>query len=248
MLFSRAGFGALKFAYLVLLAGLAVGIFLVGGSYWYWQAEKMNDQQSLRSSQDLRSRLDVAKRDRDDLLGSEDTYKTLAARGMFLSEQRFDLIEALAALKARHQLVSLTYEVAPQRPLKLSAGILYSGVNIVASRIRLKMRASHDADLIAFLDEFPRLQRGFFPLDRCAIKRSADTQAAFVASSVPLTDDASTATPRAGIASAPRATPIASATVALEAECSLEWVTLQAKGGNAAVPPGSASTPSARPL
>jgi hypothetical protein len=158
MIFTRAGFKYLKFAYLVLLAGIGVGAFIVGGSYLYWQAEKKNDQQSLRSSQDLRGRLMLAKRDRDDLLGSEDTYKALAQRGTFLAEQRFDLIEALAALKRRHQLVSLSYEVAPQRPLRLGAGGTYNGVSLFASRVKVKVRALHDADLVAFLDEFPRLR------------------------------------------------------------------------------------------
>lgn len=248
MIFTRAGFSALKFAYLVLLAGLGVGVFLVGGSYLYWQSEKKNDQQSLRLSQDLRGRLEVAKRDRDDLLGSEDTYKALIARGMFLTEQRFDLIEALAALKNRHRLLSLAYEVAPQRPLRLGTDAAYAGVNLVASRIKLKVRASHDADLVAFLDEFPRLQRGFFPLDRCAIKRTAEAQAAFVASDVAPTDDATTASSRVGISSATRATPNAQAPAALEAECSLEWVTLQTKGGNNAASAGASSSPSPRPL
>ena len=249
MLFSRAGFSALKFAYLVLLAGIGVGVFLVGGSYLYWQSEKKNDQQSLRSSQDLRGRLGVAKRDRDDLLGSEDTYKALIARGMFLGEQRFDLIEALAALKNRHKLVTLAYEVAPQRSLRLGNDAAYAGVNLVASRIKLKVRASHDADLVAFLDEFPRMQRGFFPLDRCAIKRTAEAQAAFVAAGVPPNDDGvTTLSNLSGTTPTARVTPVVSATSALEAECSLEWVTLQTKGGNIATPSGASFAPNPRPL
>ena len=248
MIFSRAGFSALKFAYTVLLAGIGVGAFLVVGSYLYWQTEKTNQQQSQRSLQELRGRLDVAKRDRDDLRGSEDTYKTLSARGMFLAEQRFDLIEALATLKNRHQLVSLGYEVAPQRPLRLSAGAAYSGVNLVASRVKLKIRALHDADLVAFLDEFPRLQRGFFPLDRCAIKRGTGPNTGVTASSLP-SDDSSNATPLTGSGTTPlRSTPVSSATAALEAECSLEWITLQTKGGNIATPSGSTSASSGRPL
>ena len=49
MIFSRAGFNALKFAYLVLLSGLGVSAFIVVGSYLYWQTEKKNDQQSQRA-------------------------------------------------------------------------------------------------------------------------------------------------------------------------------------------------------
>ena len=227
MIFTRAGFSALKFAYLVLLAGIGVAAFLVVGSYFYWQSEKKNEQQSQRSLQDLRARLSTAQRDRDDLRGSEETYKALVARGAFLPEERFDLIEALAALKNRHRLVSLGYEVAPQRPLRLNAGATYSGVNLFASRVKLKIRAFHDADLVAFLDEFPRLQRGFFPLDRCAVKLV-------------------TAQPtRTAIAPPNRPAAIISPAMSLEAECSLEWITLQSKGG--AAPPVSSPKPIGRP-
>ena len=243
MIFTRGGFKSLKFAYLVLLAGIGVGVFIVGGSYLYWQAEKQNDQLSQRTSQDLRGRLVQAKRDRDDLLGSEDTYKALAGRGTFVAEQRFDLIEALASLKSRHQLVSLAYEVAPQRPLRLGAGGTYTGVNLLASRVKMKVRAVHDADLVAFLDEFPRLQRGFFPLDHCAIKRGTEVSAVAVVPAIPLENDAAES-PRTpiGTALAPRAT------AALEAECSFEWITLQTKDGKGAAQSASSSAPGARPL
>lgn len=241
MIFSRAGFSALKFAYIVAFAGLAVGVFLVAGSYLYWQGEKKNDQLSQRSLQDLRGRLATAQREREDLRGSESTYESLSGRGMFMVEERFDLIEALAALKSRHQLLSLTYEVAPQRPLRLSTGATYTGVTLAASRVKLKIRTLHDADLLAFLDEFPRLQRGFFPLDRCAIKRGADP---FATGAVP--DPLEQSRSGAAPASNPAATTVA--TGALEADCSLEWITLQAKGGSAAAAAAPSSPPGGRPL
>ena len=251
MIFSRAGFKELKFAYLVLLAGLGVGAFIVMGTYLYWQTEKKNDLQSQRALQDLRGRLSTALRDREDLRGSEETYKMLAARGVFLHEERFDLIETLAALKNRHQLVALGYEVAPQRPLRLSQGAAYTGVNLFASRVKLKIRALHDGHLIAFLDEFPRLQRGFFPLDRCVIKRNAPQVAALAAPNLPSRSIVPAATQipsnTSTSPSAPLSTSADNATAAMEAECSLEWVTLQPKGGNVAGSPASSSPARATP-
>lgn len=240
MIFSRAGFNALKFAYLVLLAGIGVTIFLGMGSYLYWETERKNAQQSERSLQDLRSRLDTAERDLNDLRGSEVTYKSLAARGVFIAEERFDLIETLAALKSRHQLVSFSYEVAPQRPLRLGSGAAYTGVNVVGSRIKLQIHALHDGHLISFLDEFPRLQRGFFPLDRCAIKRSEPPGGSSTTSTVPaLTPLPTTATTRPVLVANPTAT--------LEAECSLEWITLQSKGGSVVTPAVSPAVPNPKP-
>ena len=251
MIFSRAGLKALKFAYFILFAGLGVGAFIVVGSYLYWQTEKKNDQQSQRALQDLRGRLNTAMRDRDDLRGSEDTYKSLAARGMFIAEERFDLIEALATLKKRHQLASLSYELAAQRPLRLNSGIAYSGVNLAASRVKLKIRALHDGDLVAFLDEFPRLQRGFFPLDRCVIKRNAPPPGTLVAPTVlPDEESAGAATPTTAsvTARATSPTPAFNAIAALEAECSLDWITLQTKGSNVPAPTALTSPQNARPL
>ena len=204
-------FKALRFAGLVALSGLGVAVFLVAGSYLFWQSEKKSEVVSQRNLQELRNRLETLKRERADLEGSEETYKSLIARGAFAPERRLDLIEAMAELKKRHKLVALEYEVAPQRQLKFATGASYSAVGVMASRVRLKAQAYHDGDLVAFLDEFPRIQRGFFPIDKCAIKR-------IVGAEQPVSVVAERAAP----------TEVASSTIAatLEADCTLEWITL----------------------
>ena len=77
------GFKALRFAGLVALSGLGVAVFLVSGSYLFWQSEKKADAVSQRNLQELRNRLETVKRERADLQGSEETYKSLIARGAF---------------------------------------------------------------------------------------------------------------------------------------------------------------------
>ena len=171
MIFTKEGFRALRIVYLATVSGIAASIFLVGSAYLYWQAEKRNNVQSVTAQQEARARLDAARRERDDLRDSEQTYKVITARGVFQPEQRLDLVEAFAALKTRHHLVALEYEVQPQRPLKLSGNTTLVAVDVFGSRIKFKARAFHDGDLVGFLDEFPRMQRGFFPLDRCALFR-----------------------------------------------------------------------------
>lgn len=240
MIFTRVGFSALKFAYGVLIAGIAVGTFIVLGSYFYWQSEMKDDRKSQRDLQDLQGRVSTAKLDREDVRGAADAYQGLLARGVFLSEERFDLIDALAVLKLRHQLITLNYDIAPQRPLRLSTGTVYSGVNLFASRVKLKITALHDADLLSFLDEFPRLQRGFFPLDHCVFKRASAVQAVAAAPPANAADDDEPA-PRLPAA---RAVPLPPP---LEAECSLEWVSLQAKGEMSPPLPVSRNTNGARP-
>ena len=218
MIFTREAFKELRFAYGMALAGIAVAGFLVAGSYWYWQAEKKNDFQSQRSLQDLRTRLDKVKRERDDLRNSDATYKMLTARGTFIAEKRLDLVEALNALKNRHKLISLEYELAPQRVLRMATGESFAAVDVLGSRLKIRFHALHDGDLLAFLDEFPRMQRGYFPLEKCTIKRLVDTGRTIL----PLTAaDAVEAGTIATIAASPPP--------ALEAECVVDWVTLMDK-------------------
>jgi hypothetical protein len=212
IVFSRDGFRALRWVYGVTLLGIGVAVALVLGSYWYWQFEKRNDEQSVRAQREINSRVDNARRELNDLRESAQNYQRLIATGMFVSESRLDLVEAMAALKQRHQLLSMRYTVKPQRPLNI-VNANYPAVDVLASRVELTVRATHDGDLVSFLDEFPRLKRGFFPLDRCVMKRlDRRTGATGAADQAASSAESSTDT-RAKV----------------EAICALEWITLRDK-------------------
>jgi hypothetical protein len=223
MVFGREGFKSLRIILGATVASIAVAGFLVAGSYWYWQAEKKSDQQSQRLLLDVRSRLDILRRERDDLRNSGSDFQLLTARGVFVAEQRLDLVEALNALKIRHKLLAMEFEVSPQRIMRMTSGETFPAVDVLGSRIKLKIRAYHDGDLVAFLDEFPRMQRGFFQVDKCVIKRSADiNQQVNAPVQVAMADGTSTLT---GADSAGRnAVP-----GVIEAECMVEWITLADK-------------------
>ena len=234
--FSKEGFKTLRWVYGVTLAGIGVAAFLVAGSYVYWQSERKSDLGTTQTLKELRARLADAKRERDNLRDSAQTYNALIARGVFAPEDRLELIEALTELKQRHQLIGLDYEVAPQRALKLSGGLSLPAVDAMGSRIKLRIRAYHDGELTAFLDDFPRMQRGFFPIDRCVIRRAGDfdrqekTTPALKASDI---------IALAGGKRAEAPPPVKAAgdtqiSALVEAECTLEWVTLVAKN-NASV-------------
>jgi hypothetical protein len=229
VIFTRDGFRALRLVAIVALVGLAVAIALVVGSYLYWQYEKSNDQQSVRTEAEAKNRVENARREQNDLRDSAQTYERLTARGMFVAEQRLDLIEAMNVLKDRHKLLNLQYELAPQRPLKMANGNSYSAVDVLASRMKFKVRAYHDGDLVAFLNDFPRIQRGFFPLDRCVMTRSVDAER--------VENNAAQTNQNAGaLAQSVRAAQAVAAAAQLidppnviTAECTLEWITLQDK-------------------
>ncbi len=243
VIFTRDGFRALRLVVIVVLVGLGVAIALVVGSYMYWQYEKSNDQQSVRTEAEAKNRVENARSEQSDLRDSAQTYERLTARGMFAAEQRLDLIEAMNALKDRHKLLELQYELAPQRTLKMANGGNYTAVDVLASRMKFKARAYHDGDLVAFLNDFPRIQRGFFPLDRCVMTRSVDAERV-ENSAVQSNQNAGALAQAVRAAQAvAAAAPLIDSPNAITAECTLEWITLQDKRNPSRLAQVSGSTP-----
>jgi hypothetical protein len=42
---------------------------------------------------------------------------------------------------------------------------------VLASRVKLRARALHEGDVVAFVDELSRSRQGFYPVDRCVMRR-----------------------------------------------------------------------------
>jgi hypothetical protein len=156
-----------------LLALAAATLFILGSSY-YLDVEKRSDGLSKRGLQAARQRVDNANQEADDLRTSVDIFKQLTAQGVFNTESRLDWIEVFKRLKVKHRLIALGYELAPQRQLQLPGGRVFPSIDPLGSRIKLKVQAYHDGDLIGFLEEFSLLKNGFYPIDRCSIRRISD--------------------------------------------------------------------------
>lgn len=196
--FTREGWKALRASWLLLAGAVLAGAAIVYGSYWYGVKEKRDSVVATRRLQEARSRLDNARRERDNLTESADVFRTLVARGLLEREHRLDLVEKVNALRTRHQLFSLDYEIAPQRPLQLPGGRVFPSVDVLASRVKLRAKGLHEGDLLGFIDELSRSPQGFYPVDQCTLRRIAGV----------------------GVELAPH----------VEADCTLEWITLRDKG------------------
>ena len=200
-IFSAEGLKSLRAAWILLVVSIAAAAGIVAGSQWYYEKEQRDSATFGKRLQEARSRVEGARRERDSLQVSSDVFRTLVERGMLQGERRLDLVELVNALRARHQLSTLDYEVAPQRPLQLAGGRFFASIEVLASRVKLKARALHEGDIIGFMDSLTRTPQGFYPVDRCVMRRVE----------VPNPDSLQ-----------PR----------VEAECSLEWITLKEKRGD----------------
>src|SRR6185312_10169814 len=198
--FSAAGFREMRLAWAALALAILAAIGIVAGSHWYGEKEKRDSADYSRRLREARARVESARRERDNLQQSADVFRTLVDRGMLQTESRLDVVELLNTLRVRYQL-SRDYEIAPQRTLALPGGRVFQSVDGLASRVKLKARALHEGDMLGFLDALEGSSRGFYPVDKCTMRR-VDVA------------DADSLQPR------------------VEAECTLEWITLKDKHAN----------------
>ena len=169
--FSRPGVRALAASWALLATAVIGGIGLVAGSHWFLDRERREHANYERRVMEARARLDAARRERDSLQQSAEVFRTLVDRGLLQAERRLDLVELVNALRARHHLFTLDYEVSPQRPLAMPGGRVYPSVDVLASRVKLRLRALHEGDVLAFIESLTESRQGFYPVDRCALKR-----------------------------------------------------------------------------
>ncbi len=196
-IFNSDGWRELRGSWLVLAASIALSAGIVTGSHWYLGKERRDSSVFSQRLREARARVESARRERDSLAESADVFRTLVERGLLQTEQRLDLVELVNALRVRHQLFGLDYEIAPQRTLALASGRSFLAVDVLASRVKLRARALHEGDILGFIDDLTRSREGFYPVDRCILRR-LDAPADAIEPHV-------------------------------EAECTLEWITLKDK-------------------
>lgn len=169
--FSREGARQLRGAWVLLGVSIACAVALGLGGKIYLEHERKTRQSSGQRLEQWRTRLETARRERDNLRESAEVFRTLVDRGILQGERRLDMVELINGLRTRHQLFSLEYEIAAQRPLALPGGRVYPAVDVLASRVKLRMRALHEGDVLGFVDDLAASRQGFFPLDRCTLRR-----------------------------------------------------------------------------
>jgi hypothetical protein len=168
---SRDGFRALAGSWALLAASIVAAIGVVAGSHWYRERERRENLSAGQRMLEARTRVDSARRERENLQASAEVFRTLVDRGLLQSERRLDMVELVNALRTRHQLFALDYEIGPQRPLALGGNRVFNSVDVLSSRVKLRARALHEGDLLEFINELGTSRQGFYAVDRCTLKR-----------------------------------------------------------------------------
>ena len=196
-LFASEGMRLLRTSWILLVTSLAAGAVIISATYWFMEREKGDSLASNRRLKEAKARVEGVRRESASLQESAETFRTLLDRGLMQTERRLDLVELMNALRAHNRLFALDYEIAPQRVLALPGSRSFVSIDVLASRVRIKVRALHEGDVLGFIDALAQSRQGFYPVDHCVLKR--------------VDAGADTLQPR------------------VEAECTMEWITLKEK-------------------
>ena len=171
VLWSAEGRRKLRGPLAILTACIAICAVLVEGSAWFLAKERLDARGAAARLKEARARVDKVQRERESLDQSTEVFRMLVERGLMQPEQRLELVELMNGLRARHAVLALDYEIAPQRPLAIAGGRNFPALDILASRVSVKLRALHEGDVLDFIDALAASRQGFYPVDRCVMRR-----------------------------------------------------------------------------
>jgi len=169
--FSQDGFKRLRLAWAILAVSIVAAAASAWGSLLYLQKERRDGINSTRQLAEAQARVDAARREREDLKASAALFQDLVDRGILREESRLDFFERLENLKSKHRIMDLEFEIAPQRALPLPGGRAFNAVDVLGSRVKLRVQALHEGDALAFLEDLARPPKGFNPISRCTLRR-----------------------------------------------------------------------------
>jgi len=75
------------------------------------------------------------------------------------------------SLRTVGQIQSLNYEITSQKPVTVTTLAQTSSIEVLVSRIQLKMGFRHEEHLARTLDELRQSNAGLYRVDACTVKR-----------------------------------------------------------------------------
>lgn len=154
---------------LLLLAALLAAGMVFGVIHYASQAE-----QSLRQAQaqqaESRTRLSRVQDDEQEIRAKIDRYREIIERGRTQPERRLDWVETLRSIKEKRRLLSMEYEIAPQRPLDAKM-VVSGGYNFLTSPMKLDMMLLHENDLLGLLADLSAQVPAVVSVRQCVLER-----------------------------------------------------------------------------
>ena len=164
-------FALIRLQVIAFVLTVAVAVGAVSASRWYWHQARDFQAWAQQKRNAARDRLFNAETEKREIRLYQPQYAALRERGLIGQENRLDWVDAIRQIQEQRKLMPISYELEPQQPVRLEAGMQLGGYRLHGSRMNLHMDLLHEGDLFVLLDDLR--QRSFYSAQECSIKRAA---------------------------------------------------------------------------
>ena len=98
-------------------------------------------------------------------------YQRLKELRILGDERRLEWVEALARIRAEHELLDLRYQVERQKVLKTLPGSP-AGLELRSSSMNVELALLHEGDLLRFLKDLRTSGNAYYSVRHCTITRA----------------------------------------------------------------------------
>jgi hypothetical protein len=137
----------------------------------HWDAAHQAEGQARQARNAARDRLAHAETEKLEIAAYQPQYAALRERGLIGEENRLDWADAMRQIQEQRKLMPVSYEFAPQQPVRLDTAMDLGGYQMRGSRMSMHMDLLHEGDLFVFLADLR--QRSFYTVQECSIRRAA---------------------------------------------------------------------------
>lgn len=156
---------------LLFLAALLVGGGGLSASYFYWQDRQAAAQLSRNALQQTQVKHQATVVLGETIQSNYPVYQQIQGLGLMGEERRLNWVEAIEQLKLELGLFSMDYTLLPQRRFEPTLHPPLQQLTVLASRMELKFKLLHEAELFNFFERLRARAKGFFVIRHCSIER-----------------------------------------------------------------------------
>lgn len=156
----------------VSLATLVLMVVLGAASILYSRERGRTADAAVAAAQRERSEIDSklkrVRSEEHEIRQKAALFNALQSRGVIGEEHRLEWVELLEEIRARHRLLELRYEIAPQHALDKSPT---GNLSLYASTMKLQLKLLHEEDLTRLLDDLRQQAGALIQVKNCRVAR-----------------------------------------------------------------------------
>jgi hypothetical protein len=164
-------FEQIRLAVLTLILTAVAVSAAIACSRAHWHAARDAETQARQARNAARDRLAHAEMEKLEIAAYQPQYAGLRERGLIGDEKRLDWADAMRQIQEQRKLMPISYEFAPQQPVRLETAMDLGGYQMRGTRMSMHMDLLHEGDLFVFLADLR--QRSYYTVQECSIRRVA---------------------------------------------------------------------------